>query len=306
MQGTDDGARRRHYGRFYGLDPLPEDGRPVLLIHGNCQAEALRVAIEASTDDVVAVRCPPVHELEEDDLPALDRLLAKADVLVSQPIGDDWRGHPVGTAQVAARAPRARLVRIPVVRYVGLHPFAALIRTPWMGDPPVVPYHDLRTILAVARGTDERPAGHGDPAGFREVARLSVAELRRREDDGGLLRASDLVEQAGTGAALTPNHPGNAVLVPLAGRILEAAGVDAAPQDPGRTLLASVRAPVRADVLDALGLDPAAARETWASGGREISDAEVAAAQAGWYADRAPVVEAALRRYAPAIEALGL
>jgi hypothetical protein len=297
-------ARRRHYGGFYGLDPVPE-GRPLLLIHGNCQAEALRVVVEASTDEVVAVRVPPVHELESDDLPHLDRLLARAAVLVSQPVRDDYRELPVGTAQLAARAPKARLVTIPVVRHTGLHPWAALVRTPWMGDPPAVPYHDLRTILAVARGS-ARPQGHGAPEGFRAVARLSLDELARREREGGTVVASDLVEAAGAAAMVTVNHPGNAVLVPLAGRILAACGLDADARDPGRTLLAAVRAPIRPEVLDALGLDPSAATPAWDVGGRRLTEDEVAEAQTGWYAERAPVVEAALRRYAPAIEALGL
>jgi hypothetical protein len=297
-------ARRRHYGGFYGLDPVPE-GRPLLLIHGNCQAEALRVVVAASTAEVLAVRVPPVHELEADDLPHLDRLLARADVLVSQPVRDDYRELPLGTAQLAVRAPRARLVRIPVVRHTGLHPWAALVRTPWMGDPPAVPYHDLRTILAVARGTG-RPVGHGAPAGFRAVARLSLGELARREREGATVVASDLVEAAGAAAMLTVNHPGNPVLVPLAGRIMDACGLGDAARDPGRTLLASVRAPIRPEVLDALGLDVAHAVPAWDAGGRRLTEDEVADAQAPWYADRAPVVEAALRRYAPTIEALGL
>jgi hypothetical protein len=301
-----DDGRRRHYAGFYGLEPLPDRSRPLVLVFGNCQAEALRGVLAASTDEVATVRMPPVHELEADDLPHLDRLLARADRIVAQPVRDDWRDLPVGTAQIAARAPGARLVLVPVVRHTGLHPWAALVRTPWMGDPPVVPYHDLRTILRVARGAAERPAGHGAAAGFREVERLSLAELRAREDRHGALRASDLVVAAGADAMLTINHPGNAVLVPLAGRVLAACGVAAEARDPGRTLLNAVRAPVRRGVLDALGHDPAAARDAWLVGDRTIDDDEVAAAQHGWYAERPAVVEAALRRYAPAIRALGL
>jgi hypothetical protein len=297
-------ARRRHYGGFYGLDPLPE-GRPLVVIHGNCQAEALRVVVSCSTDEVATVRLPPVHELERDDLPHLHRLLARATVLVSQPVRDDYRELPLGTAQIAAHAPRARLVAIPVVRHTGLHPWTALVRSPWMGDPPAVPYHDLRTILAVARGT-ARPAGHGAPEGFRAVARRSLDELARRERSAGTLVAGDLVEAAGAAAMLTVNHPGNAVLVPLAGRIMAACGLGDDARDPGRTLLASVRAPIRPDVLDALGLDASAATPVWDVGGGGLTEDEVAQAQAGWYADRAPVVEAALRRYAGTIEALGL
>jgi hypothetical protein len=305
VQPPAEDGRRRHYGAFYGLQPLPE-GVPLMLVHGNCQAESLRVVVAASTDEVAAVRVPPVHELQAADLAHLDRLLARAELLVSQPVRDDYRDLPIGTAQIAARAPRARRITVPVVRHTGLHPWAALVRTPWMGDPPAVPYHDLRTVLAVARGATRRPTGHGDPAGFRAVARASLAELARREREHATVVAGDLVAAAGADAMITPNHPGNAVLVPLAGRVMEAAGLGAPPRDPGRTLLASVRAPIRADVLDALGFDAATARSRWDVGGRELTDDEVAAAQRGWYATRRAVVEAALRRYAPAVKALGL
>lgn len=307
-------ARRRHYAEFYGITAVPDDGRQVAVVHGNCQAESLRVVLEASAGAMVAaVRIPPVHELERSDLPHLQALLARADLLISQPVRADWRGLPCGTQQLAADAPSARLVMIPVVRHTGLHPFGALVRTPWMGDPPTVPYHDLRTILAAARGESaargeagDRPQGHGLAEGFRAVEAASIAELRRREARDDLVPVSDLIRPAGADAMLTINHPGNAVLVPLAGRILEACRVDAPPRDPGRTLLASIQAPRRADVLEALGLDPAAARDAWEVGGEEIADARVAADQAPWYADKEPVVRAALERYRPAIEALGL
>lgn len=305
MPGPAADARRRHYAGFY--DPQPEGGddRPLVVLHGNCQAEALRVVLAVSTDAVRTVRVPPVHELVADDLPALHRLLGGASVVAAQPVRDDFHDLPLGTAQVAGRAGGAQLVRIPVVRWVGLHPWTVLVRTPWMGDPPLVPYHDLRTILQAHRG-GTAPSGHGRPDGFRAVARASLDELRRREIAHGTLQASDLVEAAGTGAALTVNHPGNAVLVPLAGRVLQACGVAVPARDPGRVLLSSVRAPVRREVLDALHLDPGAARDTWRVGDREHDEVEVRDAQLGWYAQRRPLLDAALRRFAPAIEALGL
>ena len=58
-----DQGRREHYGEFYGLRPLPDDGRPLLLVHGNCQAEAMRVLL-AGVGEHRTVRVPPVHELE--------------------------------------------------------------------------------------------------------------------------------------------------------------------------------------------------------------------------------------------------
>jgi len=41
-------GRRQHYAQFYGLLPLPADERPLLLVHGNCQAEALRVLLASA------------------------------------------------------------------------------------------------------------------------------------------------------------------------------------------------------------------------------------------------------------------
>lgn len=300
-------ARRRHYAHFYGLEPVVADGRRVAVVYGNCQAEALRVVLAGSSEEVLAVRIPAVHELTVDDLPHLSHLLGQADLLLSQPVGDDWRGLPIGTGQAAELLPAGgQVIRWPVIRHTGLHPHAAIIRTPWMGDPPVAPYHDLRTVLAVARGTPDRPQGHGRPEGYRAVAAASIAELRRREVEQELVPVSDLVEQAGAGATLTINHPGNAVLVPLAGRVLGACGLDAEPRDPGRVLLRSIQAPVAADVLEAQGLAPGLARDRWEIEGQAIEDEAVAEQQAPWYAERGPVVEAALQRYAPAIEALGL
>ena len=99
-------GRRLHYGEFYGLRPLPpDDGRPLVVVHGNCQAESLRVLLAGS---LRSVRVPPVHELERDDLPHLRRTLAHASVLLSQPVRPGLpraaAGHGAGDRGPAVRS----------------------------------------------------------------------------------------------------------------------------------------------------------------------------------------------------------
>ena len=294
-------GRRQHYAHFYGLLPLPRDGRPLLLVHGNCQAESLRVLLDGDASPVRTVRVPPVHELTGEDLPHLDRLLAEVDVLVAQPVRDGYRGLPLGTAEVLARAGRRpRAVVVPIVRWAALHPFQVIVRTP-AGDPPLVPYSDLRTLtLAAGRpALPEMPS----PDAVRAVRALSVRELRAREQRHGSVGVVDLLDAAGAAAAHTVNHPGNAVLAGLARRVLAAAGSPAEPADPGRTLLDSVHAPVQSAVLDALGLT-GEAQDDWLVEGRRTPDAAVREAQLRWYADHPGVAEAGLERHAAAAAAL--
>lgn len=296
-------GRTRHYGTFYGLDPVPEDdGRPLVLVHGNCQAESLRVLLGRDGSPVRTVRIPPVHELEAGDLPHLDRLLAHVDVLVSQPVRADYRDLPLGTAQLLARAARApRPVVVPVVRWAALFPFQVIVRSPAAGEPPVVPYHDLRTLtLAAGRAPlPEVPAADA----VRAVRDLSVRELTERCRRHGALEVVDLLLAAGAGAAHVVNHPGNPVLVGLARRVLEAAGLPGEVAEPQRTLLDSVHAPVLPQVLAALGLegpDGGGGAPAWVVAGREVADEEVRAAHLDWYRAHPGVAEAGLARHAEA------
>jgi hypothetical protein len=294
-------GRRQHYAHFYGLLPLPRDGRPLLVVHGNCQAESLRVLLDGDASPVRTVRVPPVHELTAEDLPHLERLLAEVDVLVSQPVRDGYRGLPLGTAEVLARAGRRPVpVVVSIVRWAALHPFQVIVRSP-AGDPPLVPYSDLRT-LALAVGRTPLP-GIPSPVAVRAVRELSVRELRAREERHGSLPVVDLLDAAGAGATHTVNHPGNAVLTGVARRVLDAIGSPAEPTDPGRTLLDSVHAPVLPAVLDALGL-AGEAHDDWVVSGSRVPDATVREAQLRWYADHPGVAEAGLDRHAEAAAAL--
>lgn len=297
-----DHGRRRHYGEFYGM--VDEPG-PVALVHGNCQAESLRVLLAGSpTFAPRPVRVPPVHELTADDLPHLHALLARTALLLSQPVRDGYRDLPLGTAELAAHLPAgARVLRWPVVRYAGLHPWTVIVRHPvdMAAVPPVVPYHDLRTLTAAA---GLPPAPRPDAAALREAAELSVSELAEREraTDVGV---ADLLLGLGTDAAHTLNHPGNPVLIALARRVQAAVGLPADADDPGRALLGGVRAPLDPDVLDALGLD-AEPRDHWLVDGAPVDDGQVRAAQLAWYADHPQWVAAGLERHARRLRILSM
>ena len=285
-------SRREHYRDLY--EGPVRDGRPLAVVHGNCQAEALRVLLAGSPGfPWQAVRVPPVHELEAGDLAAYDRLLAASTLLVSQPVAHGYRDLPLGTAQVSARlAPGAVVVVWPVVRWQGLHPWQAIVRAADGAEPPVVPYHDLRTL------TGRVP----HDADLVAAARDSTAELVRREAACDVV-VSDLL--AGADAVHTLNHPGNRVLIELARRVQSHVGAPADAADPGRVLLGGVRAPLEPAVLEALGLD-AAPQQHWLVASRHVPPGEVVAAQSAWYAARPDVVAEGMRRYAGRLPVLGL
>lgn len=279
-------ARTRHYGTFYGLTPLPED---FAVVHGNCQAEAIRVLIDGSVP--ATVRVPPVHELTADDLVHVERTYRAAKMLIAQPVRDDYRGLPIGTAQVHALLPHgAPLVMFPVLRWSGLHPYHVLARSAQVPDPPVVPYYDVRTIA--------RAAGLPEPGltlpGIRQVAARSRTELTARQRRSHMVRADDLFEAAGSRATNTINHPGNAVLIGVARRILERLGVPDGVADPGRELLRSIYAPIEPATLEALALD-GAPRTHWVVDGEPVDDDVIAQAHLSWLRERPDALELATR-----------
>ncbi|GLP78213.1 hypothetical protein TUM20983_53230 [Mycobacterium antarcticum] len=302
-------ARTRHFGAFYGIDDL-DASRPLWVVVGNCQAEALRLVLDGVADRPYAtVRMPAVHELEPSDLPALRRLLGRAAVLLSQPIRDGYRELPLGTAELAAELPgSARVVRWPVIRYAGLHPFQAIVRNPADRSvtPPVVPYHDLRTVVAARDGRSETDPWDVPvaPEAFVAVAEASRAELARREEqcDVGI---SDVLIPSGADAAHTINHPGNRVLTELGRRVLRTMDVDLPIGERAGTLLGSVIAPLERRVLTALNLT-APDRRTWRSGTDELEPDVVHRAQLQWYRDNPDFVPLALARHAGTLDLLGL
>lgn len=279
-----------------------EEGPLRLVVVGNCQAESLRLLL--SSDDVVSERMPAIHELTAADVGPLQERLARTDLFVGQPVGDDYRGLPLGTAQlVACLPPSARTALVPTVRYAGLHPHHLLVHPPGLDDPdpPVAPYHDVRTILAAA---GREPLPPLTIEAVRAIARASVAELERREALHRTVQVSDLLASPVAGSMRTINHPGNVVLEPLAARVRDALGLDPRPPGVRRELLMSIHAPLQPEVVAAHGLDvpPTAG---WTVDGAQVSVETVTEAHLAWYAARPEMLAAALERAAPVVALLG-
>ncbi len=275
------------------------DDRPLLLVVGNCQAESFRLLLDA--DDVRTQRLPALHELTPSDVAALQQLLPRTDLLVAQPTSDDYRGLPVGTGQLQALLPPSAVVAlVPSLRYAGLHPFHVLVHPPGLErpDPPVVPYHDVRTLVAADDALCGRPARDPLPLTtsiVRAVAAASVEELERREDRHGTVVVSDLFAAPTADSMRTINHPGNAVLVPVAARLRTALGLAPRPPAVDRPLLSSIHAPLLPEVVAAHGLD-ADPTSDWLVDARTVPVTTVTDAHLAWYDRRPEMLSAALAR----------
>ncbi|MCT7661106.1 WcbI family polysaccharide biosynthesis putative acetyltransferase [Mycobacterium deserti] len=305
-------GRIQHYRDFYrpAGTPAPED-KPLWLVWGNCQAEALRRVLDAVPDRPFrTARIPPVHELESSDLGHLDDLLAHTAVLLSQPVRPGYRDLPLGTADIASRLPAcADVVRWPVIRYSGLYPFQVIVRDPAAPsvDPPGVPYHDLRTVAA-ARAT-RSTSGCWDvevaPDQLRAAASASIDELARRERRDCDVGVSDVLAGHGVDAAHAINHPGNPVFYDLVRRILGHLDVDQAISPITGPLLGSVFAPLERRVLDALALDGPVRRD-WLFHGATLTADEVHHIQMVWYERNPEYVELTIARHGSTMRLLGL
>lgn len=307
MISPPDLARRRHYGTFYQVAPAPAASeRPFVTVLGNCQAESLRILLDSS-GLVDSFRIPPVHEFTAEDVDLLRAVLARTDVLVTQPVRVNYRDLPVGTAQLRTLLPTgARTVLYPVLRWDGLMPYLAVVRDPVDPslNPPGVPYHDLRILAAASRGLDRPLAPGPSAAALRAAAELSIGQLRSRETHHGTVVISDVL--ADSPPWHTINHPDNATLAALGQRVLDEiipGGTVTAPTD--REMLGGLSAPLDPGAAEALGVNTAG-REVWCAGGTPLDHTELVAQQLEFYRRHPGLVAAGLRRHAERIELLGL
>ncbi|GAA1351795.1 WcbI family polysaccharide biosynthesis putative acetyltransferase [Falsarthrobacter nasiphocae] len=322
-----DAARRRHFGHFYGLDGLPDGDSPFVVVHGNCQAGSLRRLIEAA--GARAVRIPPVHELAPDDVPLLHALVARADALVSQPVAAGYHDLPLGVSDLAALLPAgAPTVLVPVLRFAGHFPFQVTVRPSFAPsiDPPLVPYHDLRTIIVASEFPRERAFTPAMAARFEDltdsvtteavqrVAAASVEAMAVRERHHGTVAVSPVLagEVRLRRTHHTLNHPTNAFFesaaVPVIAALAEAlgggAGLDPSPSAPEAEMLGGIRA--RIEPVAERAFPGAVTAGPWTVGGEPLADDALRDAQLAWYRDNPGFVDAGLARHADTLALLGL
>lgn len=295
-------ARRRHYAEFYLLRaPIQISENPTIAVVGNCQAESLRILLD-STGAVNSFRIPAIHEWTCEDIDLIRVVLQTTDILIMQPVRDNYRGLPCGTDQLARFLPDSgSVVRFPALRFDGLMPYQVIIRSPNDSslNPPVVPYNDLRTLVAASRGIDAPAVPSVEEEKLRELAEMSIAELRKREKAHGTVRVSDFIETWPIWHTI--NHPDNSTLEFLAHQVLSAIGVSGEVQDPGRELLGGLDAPIDASAARALGVT-VMGRETW----HPLPPEDIHQAQLAFYREHPEVVKAGMKRHAQRLRLLGL
>ena len=286
-------ARRDHYAGFFGDLPRTDYG----VVVGNCQAESVRLVLDS--DELPLLRVPPVYELDAADTARLHEVIAGASALIAQPVKDDYHGLPLGTRQLAASLPSSgRAVTFPIVRFTGLYPFQAALHVPGTEEvPPLVAYHDVRT-LAEAAGIPVRE--HLPVHAVRAEAADSLAELQRRERSLDV-SVSDLFAEPRFDLVRTVNHPGNEVILEIGSRVLRALGRPGGATDPGRPLLDAVHAPREPWVIEAWSLD-SPPESGWRVNGAVVDPAEIREAHLEWYRQNPGFVRGALERLRPTVE----
>ncbi len=287
------------------------DGQRSVVVWGNCQAAPIASLLEepVARRGWKVLTLPPVFEIDEAGLAGVQKHLASAVLLVTQPIRDEYRIPGCGSTQLAALLPDdGRTITIPVIYDSSAFPYQVNAHRGDGArvDAPVTDYHDLRTLVAAERGLSVEQAvawwPEPDDAMVRENATRSQAELRRRESDLDVTISDQLSEPV----MWTLSHPRNTVLAEVAVRILELLDLDTGVTVPSREFVGARRAPIEPAVARALGWPNSAIRPDWIVEHRPVDLPTLLASQLPWYAERPDIAADARVRFADRLALLGL
>jgi hypothetical protein len=299
---------------------MSRDHRPIALVYGNCQAEALRQILlthPAFAERYHLPRIPRVNDITPQVLAHIERRLPEVEVLITQEIEPGHRGMGLGTEELAARLPgSATVLRYPVAHFEGGFPFQVYVDR---GDqprlavsPPVTDYHDLRMLYAASRGWDLGTTLRRldelqlDPQWVRDNAERSLKDVSSGEA-ACTARLAAFIRQHPTTSFLTINHPANGLVTEVARQLLTRLGHRDADLVLGsrQTCFDGLVTPLEPQIVRALGGEPGAdPHGEWVVWSRTYSRAEVIGAYLALYAGDPGLVAEGLRQHAERLRTL--
>jgi hypothetical protein len=301
---------------------LRRDHRPIALVYGTCQAEALRqilVTHPAFAERYHLPRIPSAHEITPHVLARIESRLPEVEVLITQEIRPGYRGMSLGTEQLIVQLPdSATVMRYPVAYFEGVFPFQVGVnrgdkpRLALVASDPITDYHDLRTLYAASRGWDLGTTLRRldelqlDPKWVRDNAERSLKELSNGEA-ACTAQLAAFVRQHPTTSFHTVNHPANGLITEVARQLLTHLGYQDADLVLGsrQTHLDGVIAPLEPQIVRALGGEPGVdTHGEWVFSSGTFSRAEVISAYLAVYADDPGLLADGLRQHAERLHTL--
>lgn len=211
-------------------------------IHANCQGTPFRKILQEIYPDF-HVTNREVHAIKLDqDMPAYEEEIRQADIIVSQPVGDTYRGEPrlSNTWMAENKKPSARIIRMVPLYFKAYHPAMGYNRPL---DSFRMPYVDFDLLGLYLDGKVGREISDilFDPDFYsrtylESVRDASIRELARREQKAQVeIKVSDLIADHYRQKLLffTFNHPARAMSVMVVRRALEVLGLTEAVPDVG-------------------------------------------------------------------------
>jgi hypothetical protein len=283
-------------------------GRPVAIVLGNCQAPPVNDLLAASATfarEYAQVPVPPIHDITPAEVETLRRLLPRTELILSQPIANDYRDLGLGTEQLVTHAPPgARTIRWPSLYWPALFPYCVYVRTsPGVHvDAPITQYHDVRFLACAAAGMDGAAArallrDHVPPRAGLAALTEDTLEVYGRLDHYCDVAVVDWIQRPEHEATAfwTINHPARSLLEEVVRQIHELLGLAYVPAADRSEPLGAIVAPIDAVLLDGR---PGAARPDWVVDGRRIPQEELLDTHLAWYATRPDLVAAGAAEHA--------
>ena len=260
---------------------------------------------------------PAAHVVGSAEVAAeIRRTVAEAQLIIHQPVRENYRGLPLGSAQITADASStARRLTFPALYYDGVFPYQAYVRATDNSReeiPRLSGYHDLRFLFCAAEGLqlDEAQAWcrdfRGSPDGLRAWAVNAQQRVRAYEASLDVAVSDRLFSSAlHHRSFFTADHPTNAALVELVARIHAALGLEYDPVVPQHPLLGNYRAPLDGDVVDALIL-PTHPGTNWIVNDRLYPRDQLLVEHLAFYAEHPETVAAGMAEHGQRMMMLGM